>query len=74
MKRKIKVVVIGHRAGSKRQRAHALIQKMGGMRADPSKAKEAIRKTLRVKPATATSWFYDMRRAKSRVHEPRAAR
>lgn len=67
-----KARVIGHRAGSKRARAHTMIVKAGGMRADPSKVILLIRKTLKVKPATATSWFYDMRRAKSKEHRPQA--
>lgn len=65
--------VIGHRAGSKRARAHEIIAKAGGMKSDPAKTILAIRK-LKVKPATATSWYYDMRRFKGREQRPSATR
>jgi hypothetical protein len=66
--------VIGHRAGSKRARAHQMIAKAGKLaQTDPSKVILAIKKTLKVKPATAASWFYDMRGAKSKEHKPQAA-
>lgn len=71
MKQKaIKVAVIGHRADSKRAKAHQIIVRAGGRKADPKKTIAKIR-ALRVKPSTAASWFYDMRR--SRPREQRAS-
>jgi hypothetical protein len=67
MASKTSKAVTMHRAGSKRAKAHAIILKAGGKNADPEKTILAIKK-LKVKPATATSWFYDMRRTKSKEH------